>query len=283
MIIVTASACFATKDTARAELEKAWENLKLARATQLRIEAKIEQLKQSGNASPEIIEDYEAYLRNVQLMVLENQRLVQNMEAAYSGESDLTDLSSELKPDPSLEPRIPEDKKIDKLAELDRELDNSLAAFDEMLLKRLELIRSQSADKMTDLAIEAADAASRAAGNQEASATGSEENSDASEGDRQNSENSNNSNDKRGDDADPSAPGKNKKGETTEAAGRGQDIKRPGKKGDTRSGEDRTDYADKQDDDIVARQLREAAENETDPELREKLWEKYEEYKKNTR
>ena len=35
-----------------------------------------------------------------------------------------------------------------------------------------------------------------------------------------------------------------------------------------------------EDDDIVARQLREAAENETDPELKEKLWKEYEEYKK---
>ena len=35
------------------------------------------------------------------------------------------------------------------------------------------------------------------------------------------------------------------------------------------------------DDDIVARQLREAAENETDPELREKLWQEYRRYKAN--
>ncbi len=34
------------------------------------------------------------------------------------------------------------------------------------------------------------------------------------------------------------------------------------------------------DDDIVARQLREAAENETDPVLKEKLWKEYEAYKK---
>ena len=34
-----------------------------------------------------------------------------------------------------------------------------------------------------------------------------------------------------------------------------------------------------QDDDVVARQLREAAEAETDPELREKLWEEYRRYK----
>ena len=33
------------------------------------------------------------------------------------------------------------------------------------------------------------------------------------------------------------------------------------------------------DDDIVARQLREAAESETDPILQEKLWREYEAYK----
>ena len=34
------------------------------------------------------------------------------------------------------------------------------------------------------------------------------------------------------------------------------------------------------DDDIVARQLREAAEKETDPILKEKIWEQYRKYKK---
>lgn len=38
---------------------------------------------------------------------------------------------------------------------------------------------------------------------------------------------------------------------------------------------------DGSDDDIVARRLRRAAEQETDPELKEKLWKEYIEYKKN--
>ena len=42
------------------------------------------------------------------------------------------------------------------------------------------------------------------------------------------------------------------------------------------------DIPDGSDDDIVARQLREAAMNETDPELREKLWQEYRNYKKST-
>jgi len=42
------------------------------------------------------------------------------------------------------------------------------------------------------------------------------------------------------------------------------------------------DIPDGRDDDIVARQLREAAMKETDPELRERLWEEYRQYKKAT-
>jgi len=42
------------------------------------------------------------------------------------------------------------------------------------------------------------------------------------------------------------------------------------------------DIPDGNDDDVVARQLREAAEKETDPELKAKLWEEYRRYKKGT-
>jgi hypothetical protein len=39
------------------------------------------------------------------------------------------------------------------------------------------------------------------------------------------------------------------------------------------------DIPDARDDDVVARQLREAAMNEPDPVLREKLWDEYRRYK----
>ena len=42
------------------------------------------------------------------------------------------------------------------------------------------------------------------------------------------------------------------------------------------------DIPDGNDDDVVARQLREAAEKETDPELKAKLWEEYRRYKRGT-
>jgi hypothetical protein len=43
------------------------------------------------------------------------------------------------------------------------------------------------------------------------------------------------------------------------------------------------DIPDGADDDVVARQIREAAEQETDPHLREKLWDEYRKYKRGTR
>lgn len=42
------------------------------------------------------------------------------------------------------------------------------------------------------------------------------------------------------------------------------------------------DIPDGSDDDVVARQLRAAAEQETDPQLREKLWDEYRKYKQGT-
>ena len=44
-----------------------------------------------------------------------------------------------------------------------------------------------------------------------------------------------------------------------------------------------SDVPNGSDDDVVARQLREAAEKETDPELKKKLWEEYKKYKQGTR
>ncbi len=64
----------------------------------------------------------------------------------------------------------------------------------------------------------------------------------------------------------------------TTADGR-ESESRGGGKGQTPTQKQRS-HSSGDDDDIVARQIREAAEKETDPELKEKLWKEYEEYKK---
>ena len=43
------------------------------------------------------------------------------------------------------------------------------------------------------------------------------------------------------------------------------------------------DIPDGSDDDVVARQLREAAQKERDPELKRRLWDEYRRYKGSTR
>ncbi len=65
----------------------------------------------------------------------------------------------------------------------------------------------------------------------------------------------------------------------TNASTRGRATGRPPppKRGDSAAV---ADLPDAKDDDIIARQLREAAMQESDPELKEKLWEEYRRYKK---
>ena len=63
----------------------------------------------------------------------------------------------------------------------------------------------------------------------------------------------------------------------------GSDQTATGMRGTSSSGKQSTappDIPDGSDDDVIARQLREAAEKETDPELKKKLWEEYRRYKK---
>ncbi len=56
----------------------------------------------------------------------------------------------------------------------------------------------------------------------------------------------------------------------------------PGKAMPGRKSDIPDNIPDGSDDDVVARQLREAAEKETDPELKKKLWEEYRRYKEGT-
>jgi len=233
--------------------------LRISRETEKRIASEIEQLNKTGKTSPEIIKDYEIYHERVQAMVDENRKIVERMEAAYARHSSAK-TSSNVAPlsdgDKIFDPNIPEEQTVDEVAELDRQLNESLAQFDDRLLKEMNAIRAESAKKMQDLAQEAAEAAKRLREKgMESDTSGAESSEDESESGREME----------------SAEG----GADTATASR--DKSRKGGKGPSRKEPRRADY---ENDDIVARQLREAAENETDPELKEKLWKEYEEYKK---
>lgn len=268
-----------SRETAKSKLEQARENLRISQATEKRIATELKQLKKAGNASLEVIRDYEIYLERVRAMVAENQKVVKDMEAAYSRHATEKKQSTPASQDETakiLDEPIPEEQSVDELAALDRELDESLSEFDDMLLKELDLIRARSAEKMRDLAEEAAAAAKRLREKGiDVDTSSASETSDDSESQKTAAKEEAEA------DADETGAEKSKDteiangekeaapGQTSEEAGQGT------------SGE-RKRYGGGEDDDIVARQLREAAENETDPELKEKLWKEYEAYKKDT-
>jgi hypothetical protein len=261
------------QQTADAKLAKARDNLRLSQATEKRIAAELEKRKESGNASAEDIRNHEAYLERVRAMVAENRRAVSKMEKAYA-EHPADPESTGKSPEVS-DQQIPEEQIEDPVAELDRQLSASLTEFDGMLLKEMETIETESESKMRDLAQEAAEAAKRLkekgvdlgtneSKSDDSESTQGEETRQGKAGDTDESGQEKGAESQQGEGDDTVAAADSAKGE-------GSGPKRdPGSR-----------YS-KEDDDIVARQLREAAENETDPELKEKLWKEYEEYKKNT-
>lgn len=260
------SSRIATAGTADSKLEEARKNLQISEATEKRIASELEQLKQSGTASPETIKNYETYHESVREMVAENRKIVEQMEAAkarHSSGATSSEAGGGGKAGDLHDPRIPEEQTTGEVATLDRQLNASLNQFDARLLKEMDEIRDGSAEKMRDLAQEAAEAAKRlrekgvdvntsgsesAEGSEETAAQG-QETTQAQQG---------------------TAGSKSASTETADQGGQG-------------SSREKQDRPRTEDDDIVARQLREAAENETDPELKEKLWKEYDEYKKNQR
>jgi hypothetical protein len=262
-------------------LEKAKDDLRVSQATEKRIAAELEKLKQSGKASAEDIRNYEAYHERVQAMVAENRKIVEKMEAAQArhsptqkGSKAATSGESEKLSDPS----IPEEQTQDQVAELDRQLSASLSEFDAMLLKEMETIETESAAKMRDLAQEAAEAAKRL--KDKGVDLGGDESESTDAGSKQGEQGEEGQEGKAGEkDASSKEKGSPTKQGDDDDAVASSDKSKGGGQGPTG---DRGSRYSKEDDDIVARQLREAAENETDPELKEKLWKEYEEYKRNT-
>ena len=270
----------ASKDVILSKLERARAELLISQATEQRITIDFEELKASGQATPEIIKDYEIYLSRVQDMVKENQNLVDTLEAAllkHRGPGQGTSCSKTPQQGSSLPPASVVEEAPDEVGTLDGELNDSLAAFDEMLLKEMEEISEQSEQKMRQLAEEAAAAAQRLKEqgvdpSSSSGESGSDETSGKSSSEQEGSD--------------------RKKGEgEAEQGGSYSDVPVTDKRTTKSRSDDDTARGERakeppesdQDDDIVARQLREAAEKETDPELKKKLWKEYEDYKKGSK
>ena len=158
--------------------------------------------------------------------------------------------------EPASGPRTTEEQK----QTLDGDLDSSLSEFDRMLLREQEILAEEQAAQ----AAASANGSSAGGGGSLGGSLGEEQTADAS-----------------GDPAGAGATGGSPDTPQGEASEAGAPV---GGKDEVQSTNGRIppDVGDGSDDDIVARQLREAAMKEEDPELREKLWDEYRTYKNGT-
>jgi hypothetical protein len=164
----------------------------------------------------------------------------------------------------------------EKRAEIDRRFDETFAVFDARMRKEQETVSQERASRAGS-----GSGASGSSGNAGDTATGSgqgEEGAGAATGTRQGAEGAG-----KGGSSDGTGEGGTGEGGSTES---GQQGGGGGVGGGAKGGSGPTEapagIPDGHDDDIVARQLREAAMKETDPELRERLWEEYRKYKQST-
>jgi hypothetical protein len=142
-----------------------------------------------------------------------------------------------------------------KTKKLEDQLNSSLGEFDETLLREQDRIKARAprADTATS------DSASSASTATDVAGTVAGDPGNATEGPQ---------NDKRKSGGEEN----NKKGESNEEGKSGRSAPM------TKSSAPK-DIPDGSDDDVIARQIREAAENETDPELKKKLWDEYRRYR----
>ena len=154
---------------------------------------------------------------------------------------------------------------------IDRRLDDSLGTFDERIRAEQEAIAKER---------DARDAAGSGAG-ATTDSTADSESGDSGTGSA-GTETPPSTDNKKGD-------GSAKDGSAADQKSRPGDLKSEKQRGVGNSntgsasggGVGAKQIPDGSNDDIVARRLRKAAEQETDPELKEKLWKEYIEYKKN--
>ena len=170
----------------------------------------------------------------------------------------------------------------EKIALLDAELSSSLSEFDEKLLREQKELAEKSRSTSAGGSGEQAQHGEGASG--EAGEGEGENAAGGSGGESGKSGGESSAGGARGDgESERQAESGQQSGTTGEGAeGNEQVASAGGASGDGRqAGKIATppDIPDGKDDDIVARQLREAAENEQDPELRAKLWEEYRKYK----
>ena len=210
--------------------------------------------------------DYAAYVAKLQRRVFEDCQLV-----IRSGSPFPEDL-----PCPVIVPPVTQSADIstqeeltlaEQVAAMDQQLSAGLGEYDEKLLREQERIKAATPNKNSD---------SGGGGGSGSGAGGDGADGGSATGSQQGDSNNDGQN-------AGGAAGGNQDGARSGGRETGGPVDSSSGSGDAGSDQDQpADIPDGSDDDVVARQLREAAEKETDPELKAKLWEEYRRYKQGT-
>ena len=250
------------------ELQSARVSLSAARDA---LSAASEQFRvmQSAGASRSDSVDFLQYLGRLKRTVLSNCRTVQELK------QQLGDVSPELGCDteamrPSGPVSFPQERtEQERIASLDGQLGSSMSEFDEMLLREMDELQSKRSGSPDS----SGGSGTGGAGSEGSEASGEEGSRQGGEGQSQQSLEQDGEDRPEGQGEDVAS--QSEQGQQQSGA---QGGSRPEGKQTSQTGNRDAPPVDSNDD-IVARQLREAAEKETDPVLKEKLWEEYRRYK----
>ncbi len=270
----------AASGDAAVDLSAARQALDAALTAETRAVAEFEKLRQSGALSRAELDDYRTFLKRLERMVGASCQTVLRLKAE-AGDTSLEpncQRGTSVKDVPLSFPN--EQTEGERITVLERRLGASLSEFDEMLLREMEqLARTERG------APDAETGSGSGTGGQSGSAGAGDDQSAQGEqaGDKTSTASGRGERTASADDAETqteTSSDRSASGAVREAGQTAKVDQAGARKDGKRSGAvERDDVPDAGDDDVVARQLREAAENETDPELREKLWEEYRRYK----
>jgi len=210
------------------------------------------------------VRDYAAYIERLRQRLAHDCRLLQR-----SGVSVPVDVSCPHSATGGLAPvdidQQNERTRLERTSTLDDELNAGLGEFDELLLREQQKVKASAPGTVS------------AGGSGSGSASG-DRGPGASDGTDTAAAGAD-TEDRSATDEVPAGS----EGKPGTAQGRPADATGRGAAGTAGAAGRPADIPDGSDDDVVARQLREAAEQETDPELKKRLWEEYRKYKQGTR
>jgi len=226
-----------------------------------------EELQDGNNAGSEEQEDYAAWIQQLSEQFVETCITVWSQPAVVIPADIPCDELALAYTSPAGIDIKQETTDFEKTAAMAGQFDDSLGEFDEKLLREQDRVKARRPLNNSPDSSGGTGSGNESEGESEGGSEGESE-GDSGEDSSQTSA------------GGTSAEGE-QRGEQSQQQGRAQSN--TGAQGGSSSGNQSTtpdDIPDGSDDDVIARQLREAAEKETDPELKKKLWEEYRRYKK---